>query len=111
MTHDALINKAEMQGAVLLEVSDPTGAIEVNELHAPRLADLNGKTICELSNGSWGHERTFPLIRKLLQKRFPNIEIIPYTEFPVGSFSIDVENIGNIVKEKGGQAVILGNAG
>ena len=101
---------AEIQGKVTLETPDPRGAIEVTQLHAPRLANLSGKTICELSNGSWEHARTFPVIRKLLQQRYPDIKIIPYTEFPVGSAGIDVEDIGKMVQEKGGQAVIIGNA-
>lgn len=106
-----MTKEVKVEKTATLEVYDPTGAIEVNQLYAPRLADLSGKTICELSNGSWEHDRTFPLIRNLLQKRFPDAKIIPYTEFPTGSFSIDVESICNILKEKGCQAVITGNAG
>jgi hypothetical protein len=96
---------------VTLKVYDPTGAIEVTQLFAPRLADLHGKTICELSNGSWEAYRTFPVIRELLQRQFPTAKIIPYTEFPEGTAKIDVPNIGNVVKQKGCQAVIVGNAG
>ena len=95
---------------VELEVLNPTGAREVSNVHAPRLPDLNGKTICELSNGIWEMHRTFPLIRELLQKRFPAVKIIPYTEFPVGTRNIDDERIAAMVKAKGGHAVITGNA-
>ncbi len=45
---------------VSLEVYDPTGAVEITELYAPRLNDLNGKTICELSDRVWEDYRTFP---------------------------------------------------
>ena len=96
---------------VELEVLDPTGAREITSLHAPRLTDLNGKTICELSNGLWEHHRIFPLIRELLKKQFPDVKIIPYTEFPVGKGGIDDEKIADAVKEKGGEAVITGIAG
>ena len=106
----SMMEQTKAEGTTL-EVYDPTGAIEINQLYAPRLADLSGKTIGELSNGSWGQDRIFPLIRKLLQKRFPDTKIIPYTEFPVGSFRIDVENIAEIMKAKGCQAAIIGNAG
>ncbi len=68
--------KGEISGASL-EVYDPTGTIEMTELYAPRLADLSGKTICELSDLTWEDHRTFPLIRELLQKRFPDVKIIP----------------------------------
>ena len=94
-----------------LEVLDPSGAREVTNLHASRLRDLNGKTICELSNGLWEAHRTFPLIRELLKKQFPDVRIIPYTEFPVGKWGIEDEKIAEMVKKKGGHAVITGNAG
>ena len=106
-----LPGEATAADPVTLKVYDPTGAIEVTQLFAPRLADLNGKTICELSNASWEAYRTFPVIRDLLQKQFPTAKIIPYTEFPEGTAKIDVPNIGNVVKQKGCNAVIVGNAG
>ncbi len=79
--------------------------------HAPRLATLGGKTICELSNGNFRYDDTFSLIRRLLQKRFPDAKVVTYTEFPVGSFEIDTEATVKLVKEKRCQAVIVGNAG
>ncbi|MBI4331373.1 MAG: hypothetical protein HY673_08845 [Chloroflexi bacterium] len=94
-----------------LEVYDPTGAVEVTRVHAPRLADLNGKTICEISNDSWDYYRTFPLIRELLRAQFHDLKIIPYTEFPHGVVNIDAPDIGDLVKAGGGQAAIVGNAG
>ncbi len=97
--------------SVTLRVYDPTGgAIEVAQVFAPRLADLQGKTICELSNGKFEYERTFPFIRELLKSQFPTVKIIPYTEFPIGNPKIDVDEIGTILKERGCDAVIVGNA-
>ncbi len=96
---------------VSLVVFNPTGGRQVGELHAPRLDTLEGKTICEISNMGWEAIRTFPLIRELLKKQFPTIKIIPYTEFPMGTTSMDVDNITNLIKAKGCQAVITGNAG
>ncbi|MBI2853360.1 MAG: hypothetical protein HYX87_00380 [Chloroflexi bacterium] len=95
---------------VTLEVYNPTGATEKTQRHAPRLDTLEGKTICELVNGSWQVQRTFPLIRQLLQKRFPSAKFIPYTEFPSGQ-DIDSDRTADILVEKGCQGVILGNAG
>jgi hypothetical protein len=106
-----LPGQASAAEPVTLQVYDPTGAIEVTQLFAPRLADLHGKTICEVSNASWEDNRTFPLIRELLQRQFPTAKIIPYTEFPMGIAPIDIDKIGDIVKAKGCQAAILGNAG
>jgi hypothetical protein len=103
--------QAEMEGPVTLEVYDPTGAIEVTELFSARLDSLEGKTICEVSNSGWEARRTFPLIRELLQQAYPTATIIPYTDFPEGTHNIDVDEIGAMVKEKGCEAAILGNAG
>ena len=97
-----------MESKYALEVYNPAGTTEVANVHAPRLDTLSGKTICELSDGIWEHARTFPVIRELLQKRFPDARIIPYTEFPVGE--IDVEGIGEAVKDRGCDCVIVGNA-
>jgi hypothetical protein len=96
-----------------LEVFDPrSAALDADKYHyAPRLADLNGKTIGEISNGLWESDRIFPRIRDLLQKRFPDIKFVPYTELPSGVDNIqDNENIGDIVAAKGCDAVIGGPA-
>lgn len=94
-----------------LEVYDPSGGYEVTQLHAPRIDSLAGKTICELSNGSWEDARTFPAIRELLQNQYPDATIVPFTDFPVGSLEIDTDQTGTLLQEKGCQAVIVGNAG
>jgi hypothetical protein len=103
---------------VTLTVYNPTGAVEVKQIFAPRLADLNGKTICELSNDGWEASRTFPAIRQLLQRQFPTVKFVPYTEFPHGhgsagggTYAMDDDRIVDMVKKKGCQAVITGNAG
>jgi hypothetical protein len=99
-----------MQNKVMLEVHNPSGSTDIKYVHAPRLETLNGKTIGEITNGLWQYQRTFPLIREMLQKRFPEVSIVPYTEFPEGVHNIDVGNIGEVVKEKGCDGVIIGNA-
>lgn len=113
------IEGAIAAGPVTLRLYDPSGAFEVRQVFAPRLSDLNGKTICELSDGQWEDNRTFPVIRESLQGLFPTAKIIPYTEFPHessgsasgGGFAIDLDSTANMVKQKGCQAVIVGNAG
>ena len=94
----------------ILEVYDPTGAMEITEAHAPRLDTLAGKTIAELSNDSWQAHRVMPEIRRLLQERFPTAKVIPYTEFPKGNEGIDTEKAADLVARSGAQAVIIGNA-
>ncbi len=101
--------KGEMLG-VSLEVYDPTGTIQITELYAPRLANLGGKTICELSNYSWESDRIFPIIREMLQRRFPDIRIVPYIEFP-RVYDIKADVLAKLLSEKGCDGAIVGNAG
>ncbi len=96
---------------VRLELFDPTGAYEITKLPPRRLDTLEGKTICEISvGGAWQYDRTFPLIRELLQKKYPTAKIIPYTEFPVGAVWPDKKTL-SLIKEKGCHAAIIGNGG
>ncbi|MBI4334684.1 MAG: hypothetical protein HY673_25805 [Chloroflexi bacterium] len=95
---------------VTLDVDNPTGPVEITELHAPRLDSLAGKTVCEISNDKWEIERVFGRVRELLRQRYPGIKIIPYTEFPQGTHEIQTDEIARLVREKGGQAAIVGNA-
>ena len=94
-----------------MKLYDPTGALEITHLHAPRLDTLEGKTICELSIDSWQFDRTFPLIRELLRRQFPAVKFIPHTEFPSGIMGIDSEEAVDLVAQKGCDAAIIGNAG
>jgi hypothetical protein len=99
---------------VTLTVYNPCGAFEVTQTFAPRVADLHGKTICELSNDSWEHARTFPAIRELLQRQFPTAKIITWDKFRHGNVAvtgIDSDDTVKQVKAAGCQAVIVGNAG
>jgi len=110
------VQEATAQAPVTLKVYDPTGAFEVTQTFAPRLADLNGKTICELSNNSWEHNRTFPAITQALQNQFPTAKIIAYDKLPSGMTTvstpgIDSDSTAAAVKAAGCQAVIVGNAG
>jgi hypothetical protein len=97
-----------MENKVPLIVYSPAGTVQMTSVHAKRLDTLNGKTICELSDGIWEHDRTFPEIRRMLLQRFPELKIIPYTQLPVGN--IDIEDIGDRVKKLGCDGVIVGNA-
>ncbi|MBI2957594.1 MAG: hypothetical protein HYY32_02005 [Chloroflexi bacterium] len=97
---------------VKLEVLNPSGFMPDAEFsHAPRLEDLQGKTICELSTALWEYDRIFPLIREALGRRYPTMKFIPYTEFPLGVHNIDVDNIGDLMASRGCDAVIGGPSG
>ena len=81
-----------------------------------RLSSLDGKTIGEVWNGDFKGDITFPMIRKILLKRFPSLRIIPFTEFPHFHVSDNptkqrerVQEIARLAKEKGCDAIMSGN--
>ena len=92
-----------------IEVLDPSGTIEISNFYAPRLASLNDKTICMLSNHGWESDKMFPIIRDLLQKRFPDVRIILPNEFP-GLMDVEPEALLKLLNEKGCDGAIIGNA-
>ncbi|MFC1934373.1 hypothetical protein ACFLWC_06880 [Chloroflexota bacterium] len=95
-------------GQSILEVVPPTG----------RPLDLGGKTVCEITNGAYKSLMTFPIIRELLQKRYPDLRVVPYTEFPL---QLGTGNTADLLQqtatatalmvENGCDAVITGNGG
>ena len=48
---------------------------------APRVPDLNGKTICELWDVIFRGETIYPLVREYIRKRFPRVKFVEYSEF------------------------------
>lgn len=48
---------------------------------APRLPDLNGKTVCELWDVIFRGETIYPLVREYIRKRFPAVRFVAYDEF------------------------------
>jgi hypothetical protein len=54
--------------------------------------------------------------RPLDKQRFPDIKIVPYTEFAIGKPNISerwgpLDKVAEILKAKGCDAVLLGNGG
>lgn len=100
-----------------IEVVSPAGGESADRRSiAPRLVDLNGKTVAEIWNGVFKGDETFPVIRQALRQRYPGIRIIPYTEFPHfygGDNPTQQRALANelasMAKEKGCDAVISGN--
>lgn len=100
------------------EVVRPTGARVVPSTGlAPRVDTLNGKTVCEVWNGGFAGEVSFPIIEELLRQRFPSLKVIPYTEFPLSTIaamkpSTKVETLEAIraaLVSRGCDALITGN--
>jgi hypothetical protein len=100
------------------KVVSPLGKTAVEMVPpVPRLKTLEGKTICEIWNGGFKGNESFPILRGMLKERYPHIKIIPYTEFPLTS----IASLGPETREKvlgaveeailksGCEAVITGN--
>jgi len=102
-------------GQILYDVLSPVGETTVDAGHiAARLNTLNGKTVCEVWNGLFNGEKTFPKIRALLKNRYPDINIIPYTELPI----VDIvrtekalKDLHGAILQKNCDAIITGNGG
>jgi hypothetical protein len=93
-----------------LEFYDPSGALEVTQAHAPRLATLEGKRIGFVSNEQWQAYRMLPALKALLEKDFKGIEVLPIDAFPQGNALIGNEDTAAQVKKSGVDAVVVGNA-
>ena len=101
------------------EVISPLGGGTVQgKSAAKRLDTLNGKTVCEMWNADFKGDFTFPIYRELLKEQFPDVRVIPYTDFPYSSIrgtpahqrELDEQMVA-LAKEKGCDAVITGNGG
>jgi len=83
---------------------------------ARRLDRLEGRTIGEFWNGVFKGDQSFPVIRRLLERRYPGLKIVPYTEFPHAPGSDHPAKqrelalrMAELAREKGCDAVISGN--
>ena len=64
------------------EVLWPLSRRAVGEARAaPRLPDLNGKTIAELWDVIFRGETIYPLVRDYIKARFPGVKFVGYSEF------------------------------
>jgi len=95
---------------VKLEFHDPSGALEVTQPFAPRLATLEGKRVGFVSNEQWQAYRMLPLLKAMLEKDVPGIQVLPIDAFPQGNALIGTEETAAAVKKSGVDAVIVGNA-
>lgn len=93
-----------------LEFHDPSGALEVMQPHAPRLASLAGTRIGFVSNEQWQAFRMLPMLKEMLEEDFPGIEVLPIDAFPQGNALIGSEETAALVKQSGVDGVIVANA-
>jgi hypothetical protein len=78
---------------------------------APRLPDLNGKTVCELWDVIFRGETIFPLVREQIRARFPDVKFVTYEQF--GNFhgahgDRILQELPQRLREHGADAVIVG---
>jgi hypothetical protein len=100
-----------------LAVVSPLGiAVVKSSGSAPRLDTLAGKTVGEVWNGVFKGNFTFPVLRKALRQKYPDLKIIPYTEFPHAPHSDNparqkelADEVIAIAKRQGCDALITGN--
>ena len=93
-----------------MNIHNPTGSTEIERLHAPRLASLEGKTIAMLSDDMWQSHRLLPLLKEQLENRYPGVTVLPETDFPMGTGPMDSEATADLLQQRGVDAVIVGNA-
>ena len=99
---------SEQRQAVLWPLSRRTAK---RAAKAPRVADLNGKTVIELWDVIFRGETIYPLVREHIRKRFPDVRFVGYEEF--GNFHGALEakvsaEIPGKLKAHGADAVIVG---
>jgi Asp/Glu/hydantoin racemase len=95
---------------VRLEFYEPSGALEVTQPHAPRLASLEGKRIGIVTNEQWQAYRMLPMLKEMLEQDFPGVTVLPVDAYPQGNALIGNEETAKLVKKSGVDAVIVGNA-
>ena len=95
---------------VRLDFYDPCGVTAITQPHAPRLASLAGKRVGFVSNEQWQAYRMLPLLKTLLERDFPDIDVLAIDAFPQGNAEIGAEHTAELVKRSGVDAVIIGNA-
>ena len=69
-------------GEPLFEVLWPLARRAVTDTRAaPRLPDLNGKTVCELWDVIFRGETIYPLVREYIKARFPRVNFVGHEQF------------------------------
>ena len=107
---DSYTKPEEPEYAVLWPRGEQTAT--VSDL-APRLDDLNGKTVCQLWDYLFRGDEIFPIIAQELRSRFADVRIVDFAEF--GSTHGDgeaelVAALPQMLRDRGVDAVVSGMA-
>ncbi|MEW6304662.1 MAG: hypothetical protein AB1705_14395 [Verrucomicrobiota bacterium] len=110
---------AERLAEPVYNVVSPAGESTVKmTAMAPRLDTLDGKTVCLVWNYAFKADVTLPAIGEALKRRYPNVKIVPHYAMPLaplpeppGGPQNESEALQAALKEKGCDAVIIGNGG
>ena len=106
----ATLGKETEKRRVSLDVFNPTGAVDVTNLHASRIPELEEETVCLLSVHMWEAERILPKIKSLLEDEYPNAKVVPHKDLP-NLYGVEKDVLMDAIKQQGCDAAILGNAG
>jgi hypothetical protein len=109
-------------GAAMTEkiaVISPEGLPQEGARNISRHLDsLDGKTIGEVYNNHFKGELMFRTYRSQFSKKFRNVKVIPFDEFPIVYVGGDPESqkkiakqVAALAKERGCDALITGNGG
>ena len=64
---------------------------------ASRVADLNGRTVCELWDGMFRGDVIYPLLREQLKAKFPGVKCVEYQN--IGHIDVDGPRERSILAE------------
>ena len=97
---------------VSFKVYDPSGAMKITQMFAPRLDTLEGKVIAFVADDSWEDARMFPIIKQYLEDTY-HCTVFTSDNWPSGVDNLTKDNNGipELLHEKGVEGVIVGNAG
>ena len=93
-----------------LRFYDPSGALEITQRHAPRLATLSGKRVALLANGEWQSVRALGVLKDCLEQDIPGIQVLPPEDFPEGNAVLSEPATIELLRKAEVDAVIIGNA-
>jgi hypothetical protein len=102
-----------------IAVISPEGLSQEGARNISRHLDsLDGKTIGEVYNNHFKGELMFRTYRSQFSKKFKNVKVIPFDEFPIVYVGGDPESqkkvakqVAALAKERGCHALITGNGG
>ena len=78
---------------------------------APRIPDLNDKTVAELWDVIFRGEEIYPLVREQIKSLFPRVKFVPHTEFGNFHGAREHEIVATLpgkLRQHGADAAIVG---